>query len=58
MAKTNRRKVSKEKQRKANWMWIEQFFLKLDSLEKQISDLSVEIIELRKRVEALENAEK
>jgi hypothetical protein len=52
------KKVSKEKKRKANWMWIEQFFFKLDSLEKRVSDISVkvayDIAELRKRIEVLE----
>lgn len=52
--------AKQSKRQKANWMWIEQFFYKLDALEKQISDISIkvayDIAELQKRIEVLENA--
>ena len=42
------KKVSGEKRRKQNWMWIEQIYLKIDGLQNQIDDLKKEIEELKK----------
>jgi len=45
---TNGKKISQKKKRKAQWMWLEQVFYKIDAISERLNKIESDVNELRK----------
>jgi cell division protein FtsB len=53
-----KRKTTSKKQRKAQWAWLEQVFLRIDAMEKRIDSLEQTVKFISDEIQKLQDSDK